>query len=374
MYPFNLRIYNVNVYLDTTIHERYNYLEYTKSETGMATIKDVAAKAGVSIATVSRVLNRTGSCTTETKEKVLQAVEKLGYRINLTAKSLKTGQTSVIGIALSGPYLLETPMIIRSALIVLQRQGFAVEVILDASMDTCVTLMKEGRLDGLLLIDMQRDEASLKRLIKTECRFVLLGGDTDREDVNLVQIDFFGGGYAATKHLISRGHREILFAEDNTQLPYTQEIKRGYLFALDENGIPYSEALLKGDSGDSLNKESIGYNSLNRLDIKTNASALLMTNDRIAQGALSAAREMRIKVPAELSVIGFGDHSQSDFSRPGLTSVKVPYAQQGELGAEILVNNIRRGDSIVKRVTLQTQLALRHTVTLHPRKVHGDRP
>ena len=67
----------------------------------MATIKDVAAKAGVSIATVSRVLNRTGTCTTETKERVLRAVEELGYRINLTAKSLKTGHTSVIGIALS---------------------------------------------------------------------------------------------------------------------------------------------------------------------------------------------------------------------------------------------------------------------------------
>ena len=340
----------------------------------MATIKDVAAKAGVSIATVSRVLNRTGTCTTETKERVLRAVEELGYRINLTAKSLKTGHTSVIGIALSGVYLLETPVIIRSALMMLQTQGFVVEVILDASMDTCVTLMKEGRLDGLLLIDMQRDEASLKRLIKTESRFVFLGGDTDREDVNLVQIDFFGGGYTATKHLISRGHREILFAEDNIHLPYTQEIKRGYLFALDENGIPYSEALLKGDSGDSLNKERIGYHSLNSMDIETTASALLMTNDRIAQGALSAARERGIKVPAELSVIGFGDHSQSDFSRPSLTSVKVPYAQQGELGAEILVNNIRRGDNIVKRVTLQTQLALRHTVTQNPRKVNGDRP
>lgn len=334
----------------------------------MATIKDVAAKAGVSIATVSRVLNHTGTCTQETEKKVLRAVEELGYRINLTAKSLKTGHTSIIGIALSESCLLETPVIIRSIVRVLQQQDFAVEIILDAPIEKCVTLMKEGRLDGLLLFDMQRDEASLKRLIKTERSFVFLGGDSDREDVNLVEIDFFGGGYAATKYLISRGHREILFAEDNRQLPYAQEIKRGYLFALDENGIPYSEELLKGGSGSSLNKERIGYDALGSIDTSTKASAVLMTNDRIAQGALSAARDRGIGVPDKLSVIGFGDLPQSDFCLPGLTSVKVPYAQQGELGAEILVNNIRRGDSIVKRVTLQTQLMERHTVAAKPRK------
>jgi LacI family transcriptional regulator len=337
------------------------------------TIKDVAAMAGVSIATVSRVLNQTGSITTETRKKVLQAVEELGYRINLTAKSLKTGKTSIIGVVLTGAYFLESPAIVHSALTVLQQQGFAVEIVLDASMDSCVELMKEGRLDGLLLVDMQRDEISMKRLIKTETPFVLLGGDTDREDVNLVAIDYFGGGYAATKHLISRGHRDILFAEDSPRLPFTQEIKRGYLFALDENGIPYSEALLMGGVEDSLQKERIGYNAVSSLDLETAPSALLLTNDRIAQGALFAARESGTDVPTQLSVIGFGDHAQSDFSHPGLTSVKLPYSQQGELGAEILINNIRRGDSIVKRVTLQTQLVQRRTVAPHPRKKTGSR-
>lgn len=337
----------------------------------MATIRDVAAKAGVSIATVSRVLNHSGTCTAETEKRVQQAVEELGYRINLTAKSLKTGHTSIIGIALSEARLLETPVIISSILTVLQSQGFAVEVILDASLNACVSLMKEGRLDGLLLVDMQRDEASLKRLMKMECRFVLIGGDTAREDVNLVQIDFFGGSYTATKHLISRGHRQILFSEDNTHLPYTQEIKRGYLFALDENGIPYSEELLMREFGGNLSKERIGYDSLNCINMK--ATAALMTNDRIAQGALSAARQRGVAVPDELSIIGFGDHSQSGFSMPRLTSVKVPYTQQGELGAEILVNNIRRGDSIVKRVTLQTQLIERHTVGMKPRNAQHNR-
>ena len=336
----------------------------------MATIKDVAARAGVSIATVSRVLNRTGNITPETRDKVHQAVEELGYRINLTAKSLKTGKTSFIGIVLSSASMTDRPYGILSALTVLRQQGFAVEIIVDASIDACVPLMKEGRLDGLLLVDIPGDDSAMKRLVEMKTPFVLLDGDTDREDVNLVQIDYFGGGYIATKHLIARGHHDILFAEDSPHLPYTQEIRRGYLVALDENGIPYSEALLKpGDK--KLSKEKMGYDALQTVADTAQASALLMTDDRIAQGALSAARDRGIEVPGGLSVIGFGDTPYSAFSHPGLTSVKLPHTQQGELGAEILVNNIRREDSIVKRVTLQTQLIQRHSVKPTPRKNRG---
>jgi LacI family transcriptional regulator len=336
----------------------------------MSTIKDVAARAGVSIATVSRVLNRTGNITPATRDKVIQAVKELGYRINLTAKSLKTGKTSFIGIVLSSASMTDRPAGILSALTVLRQQGFAVEIIVDASLESCVPLMKEGRLDGLLLVDMPGDDSAMKRLVEMKIPFVLLDGDTDREDVNLVQIDYFGGGYTATKHLVSRGHRDILFAEDSPHLPYTQELKRGYLFALDENGIPYSELLLKpGEEG--LSKERMGYDALRSVADTGQASALLMTDDRIAQGALSAARDRGIEVPDGLSVIGFGDTPYSAFSHPGLTSVKLPYTQQGELGAEILVNNIRREDSIVKRVTLQTQLIQRHSVKPTPRKNAG---
>jgi DNA-binding LacI/PurR family transcriptional regulator len=334
----------------------------------MATIKDVAVQAGVSIATVSRVLNHTGTYTKETEKKVLRAVENLGYRINLTARSLKTGHTGTIGIAVTQSCLMETPAIIHSALRVLQQQGFSVEIILDAPLEACVSLLKEGRQDGLLLIDMRRDEASLRRLMHTEYSFVFLGGETDREDVNLVEIDIFGGGYTATKHLIAAGHRDILFIEDNTELPYTQEIKRGYLFALDENGISYKEELLIPSSGSNTEKERSGYDAVRTGRKDGRYSAVLTTSDHIAFGVLSAARDSGIAVPEQLSVTGFGNLPQSAYCNPGLTSVKVPYAQQGELGAEILVNNIRRRDSIVKRVRLQTQLIERRTVA---RKLRG---
>jgi LacI family transcriptional regulator len=255
---------------------------------------------------------------------------------------------------------------------VLEQLGFSVEIILDAPLEACVSLLKEGKQDGLLLIDMQRDEASLRKLMRTEYSFVLLGGETDREDVNLVEVDCFGGGYTTTKHLIAAGHRDILFIEDNTELPYTQEIKRGYLFALDENGISYKEELLIRSSGSNLEKEISGYDAVRKGEQGVQYSAVLTTSDRIAFGVLSAARDSGISVPAELSVTGFGNLPQSAYCIPALTSVKVPYAQQGELGAEILVNNIRRRDSIVKRVRLQTQMIERQTVARKLLKTEKD--
>jgi len=332
----------------------------------MVTIRDVASRAGVSIATVSRVLNRTGNYTAETEKRVRGAVEELGYTTNLTARSLKTGRTGTIAILMMEYVLLETPEIIGSVCRVVQEQGFTLEMIIDGDLEHAVTLMGEGKHDGLLLIDPLRDEAALSKLVKTNQSFVLLGGETDREDVNLVEIDHFGAGYTVTSELIAQGHRDILFIEDNGDLLYTKEIKRGYLFALDENGIPYKEELLVRTSGWTGGKESIGYDALQATTGTAGYTAVLTTNDRIAFGVLSAARMIDLSVPLQLSVIGYGDLPQSDHAIPPLSTVTVPYRQLGELGAEILVNNISRRDRIVKRVKLQTQMVHRNSLSKIP--------
>jgi LacI family transcriptional regulator len=328
----------------------------------MATIKDVASLAGVSIATVSRVLNGTGRYTPETERRVRRSTEELGYRTNLTARSLKTGRTGAIGIVIGDACLLESPEIVWSAVHMVQGLGFTVEMVLGADSKRSVLLMGEGKHDGLLLVHAPRDEVALGNLLSIGRSFVLLGGDTNREDVNLVEIDHFGGGYTVTSELISQGHRNILFIEDNPTMLYTQEMKRGYLFALDENGIGYSEELLVRSEGNtSGEKETLGYDLVRSRGDTDQFTAVLTTNDRIAIGVLSAARELGIEIPTRLSVFGYGNMPQSAHSVPKLTTVMVPNMQLAELGAEILVNNVRRRDSIVKRVKLQTQVVHRQS-------------
>jgi len=329
----------------------------------MATVKDVAERAGVSIATVSRVLNKKGRYTKATEQKVYEAVQELKYTVNLTAKSLKTGLTGTIGILVNEYYLLSCPEILEAAIKMLKTQRFSIEIVLNATLEDSITLFGEGKYDGLLLIESSRDDRSLRTLIETKQNFVLLGGDTAREDVNLVEIDYFQGGYITTKQLISLGHTHILFIEDNPELYFTQEIKRGFLFALDENGIQYKKDLLIHGNGElPYKKEFLGYSTVKALLNKNTFSAVLTTDDRIACAVLRAASEEGSKVPDHISVIGFGDLNQSEFLLPPLTTVKTPTSQMGELGAEILVNNIKRQDNIVKRVKLKTHLVKRNTL------------
>jgi len=342
----------------------------------MATIRDVASRAGVSIATVSRVLNEKGFSTPDTKRRVHQAARELNYTVNRTARSLKTGKTTAIAVLLRGYHLLDTPEIVETVCRVVQQQGFTVELVVDGDLRTAVALSGAGRHDGLLLIDVPRDEAALSALVRRGQRLVLLGGDSEREDINLVEIDHFGAAYAATSELIALGHRDILLVEDNSDLSYTQELKRGYLFALDEQGIAYREELLIQCSGHSTEKETLGRDALYRAGNElgcTSCTAVLATHDRIAFGVLSAAAELGRGIPQDLSVIGYGNIPLSAHGNPALTTVRVPFRQLAELGAEILVNSINREDSIVKRVTLQAQLVLRDTLGRGP-FAHGGAP
>ncbi len=328
----------------------------------MITIREVAKKAGVSIATVSRVLNKNGTCTAKTQENVYRAVSELGYTANLTAKSLKTGRTGNIGITIKSFYFINLPQILEAAMTVFHKQMFTTEVLTNIGLSECSARFKEGRYDGLLLVEPERDNRSLRELIETKKNFVLLGGETEREDVNLVEIDYFQGGYNATKQLLSLGHQDILFIDDNPSLYFTQEIKRGFLFALDESGTMYREDLLIScDAAASYDREFFGYRKLTEHLKSAAFTAVLTTDDRIASGVLKAARDAGIAIPEELSIIGFGDMSHSAYLFPPLTTVRSPAAQMGELGAEILVNNIRRNDGVIKRVKLKTQFIMRNT-------------
>jgi DNA-binding LacI/PurR family transcriptional regulator len=368
------------------------------------TIRDVAREAGVSIATVSRVMNRIGRYSAETERLVLEAAERVGYAANLPARILKTGVARTIGLVAAECILVNSPALLSAAGRVLRANGFAIQLFPGADLGECVTVAREKRVDGLLLAFVGRDDRALARLLKTGTAFVLLGGDVEREDVNLVEIDFFQGGYLATQHLLHLGHRDILFAQDRPRSLPSGEILRGHLFALDESGIQYREELTgsreagyAGDSNDAapaardaggnegagdrspldggppdgyplgLPLEREGYErvgrALGRGGAHARFSAVLATDDRIAYGALRALEEQGLGVPEDRSVAGFGDAGPSAYLHKPLTTVDVPYRQQGELGAEILVNNILRKDEVVKRVKLKVHLIRRETTS-----------
>ncbi len=329
----------------------------------MATIKDVAQRASVSIATVSRVLNGKGAYTKQTEEIVRKTALELGYTPNLTAKGLKTGLTGTIAVVMHGYMLLSFPHLLHSIISVVKAQKYGVEVIAAETFEDCAELARSGKYDGLLISGVAGTSGAIGALVRTGRDFVILGENIEREDVNLVEIDYFQGGYVATRHLIHSGHTKILFIQ-HTTMPFSpREILRGYLFAHDENGIQYSEDLIyrKGEACSEI-EEDLGFNAVKTTLHHTSYSAVLTTDDRIAFGAIKALKDEGLEVPRDRSVLGFGNHSSSAYMSPPLTTVELPIRQMGELGAEILINNIKRKDFIVKRVKLKVQLIKRDSL------------
>ena len=249
----------------------------------------------------------------------------------------------------------------------LHSHNFSLEIILDSNLSDCSRLLSEGKFDGLLITDANVEPGGLRELIERAGDLVFLGGDIEREDVNLVEIDYFQGGYLATNQLISLGHTDILLVEDNTSQFFTQEIKRGYLFSLDENGIQYKEPLIvRGESPKAAVRETIGFTAVKQSFREVSFSAVLTTDDKIAYGALKAIREEGLRVPEDVSVIGFGNMSPSEYIVPRLSTIEIPISQMGELGAEILLNNITRKDRIIKRVKLKIQMIDRKSMSTKP--------
>ena len=326
----------------------------------MATLKDVAQRASVSIATASRVLNGKGTYTKTTEEIVRKTALELGYTPNLTAKGLKTGLTGTIAVAIHSYMLLSFPHLLHSIISVVKTQRYGVEVVAVETFEDCAGLARSGKYDGLLISGVTGISGALGALVRTGSEFVILGENIEREDVNLVEIDCFQGGYVATRHLIHSGHKRILFIQNTTIPFFSREILRGYLFAHDENGIQYREELIyrKGESCSEI-EEDLGFNAVKKTLHHFPYSAVLTTDDRIAFGAIRALQNEGLKVPRDTSVLGFGNHSASAYVSPPLTTVELPIRQMGELGAEILMNNIKRKDLIVKRVKLKVQLIKR---------------
>jgi len=207
----------------------------------MATIKDVAKKANVSIATVSRVLNNRGKYSKEIKEKVLEAARSLDYKINIGARGLKTGKTQIIAISIPEYYLSQYPEILTSMVPYLSSNNFHTDLLVSTKLRKLFEYIKEGRYDGAIIISPEQDEKSIHNIVKENIPCVFAYKEMDREDISTVSIDFFQAGYIATKYLIKAGHKSIIFAGINNSSFASKEMERGYLFAHDEYGIQYIE-------------------------------------------------------------------------------------------------------------------------------------
>jgi len=326
------------------------------------TIKEVAKKAAVSTATVSRVFNNTGPVEAKTRQRVLTTAKKLRYTPNAAGRSLSTKRTDALGLLLPDIYGEFFSEVIRGADQTAQQNRYHLLVSSSHNhreeIEAALRVMS-GRVDGLILMSPQIDAQTLKSNLPLNLPVVLLNCFVDGVSFDSLNIDNFGGAYQMTRHLIQHGHQCVALIKGNAGNLDADERFRGYRQALQENHIAASEAL---EISGSFSEES-GYDAVKKiLALTPRPTAIFASNDSMAIGALGALRELGVAIPSAMALVGFDDIPIARFLSPTLTSVRVSIHELGALATQKLVHAIREKNHHAKQhAVIPTSLALRES-------------
>jgi LacI family transcriptional regulator len=326
----------------------------------MPTIKEVAARAGVSVGTVSNVLSGVPTVQRDLRARVQRAIKVLGYRPNLIARSLKQQRTNTLGIVVSDITNPFFPELIRGAEETALAKGF---LLLTCNTDDqlerekqILDMLEQRRIDGLLLVPAIRksSNAHIARFVQSGIPVVCLDRAPEGIDVDSVTVDNEGGAKACVAHLISRGHRRIAILAGRRTMYITSERLAGYKTALAEAGIGFDKQLvLEGD----FHRRSAYLLSRSVLSTPDRPTAVFSSNFLMTEGLLQAAEELRLKIPRDLSVATFDEPEIADVFHPRLTAVSQPARRIGEEGTRLLLERIENKERRPARhIVLPTEL------------------
>lgn len=330
------------------------------------TIVDVAREAGVSYATVSRVINHADYVKPETRERVTAALNRLGYVGNRQARTLRGGRTYTIGLLVRGLDTGYIGEIVRGIDRELVEHHYDLMLYTThwrqhnktTSEATYVETLTRGMVDGLLLVLPRTPENYLEWLRERHFPYVLIdhqGIDSVGPAVGATNRQ---GGHDATHYLLELGHRRIGFITGDMQLGCAHDRLQGYKEALQEQGIAFDEQWVV--EGDFL--QPSGYaGATTLLGRQQRPTAIVVSNDVMAFGVMEAVRDHGLRIPEDISIIGFDDIPQAASVHPPLTTIRQPLEEMGRVAAQLLLEIIENDNQPGKHIALPTQLIVRHS-------------
>ncbi|MFW6205662.1 MAG: LacI family DNA-binding transcriptional regulator [Gemmatimonadota bacterium] len=327
------------------------------------TIRDVARQAGVSVATVSRVLNNSGPVSSSTRRRVEAVAEALDYVPHGGARSLITRRTTNLGVILPDLYGEFFSELIRGMDRATRAAGY--HLLLSGSHAADVELAAalramRGRVDGLILMSPEITPAELVELIPRGLPVVLINTEVGKNGrFDTLNVDNRGGAYAAVQHLVSAGHSRIALINGRLANHDARERRLGYRRALEEAGLESaSELELESD----FTKAGGQRAARALLELEPRPTAVFAANDSMAVGALSAFREAGLRVPDEMAVVGFDDIPIAEYVTPPLSTVKVDLLRFGERAVELVVDSLTDPSGREPRDEIvETQLVIRRS-------------
>lgn len=293
------------------------------------TVLDVARLAKVSVSTVSRILNGSARVSAEKRDAVEAAIRALDFRPNLFARSLKMGTTMTVGVVTQD---IESPFftrVMRGVEDALSGSGYAPIIVSGhwnaVEEEERIRLLMARRVDGIVIITGRLEDATVRELAQRQ-PIVMAGREVEAHNVRSVYFDQEYGGYLATRHLLSMGHRRIAYISGARDQLDAQRRFAGYCRALQEAGVDYDEVLVQ--SGDFT--ENGGVLAMTRLlDSQQAFTAVFAANDQTAIGARMVLHRRGIRVPDDISLVGFDDLPVSAYLTPPLTTVRQPLFEMG---------------------------------------------
>lgn len=325
------------------------------------TIYDVAKKANVSIATVSKVINDTGRISEKTKSKVKDAMVELNYRPNMIASALMGKQTKTIGLLipdLANPFFSELARSIED-----QGHELGYNLVIcntDYKMEkeiNYLTLLKQKQVDGFILASGFENFDKVKEIISEDTPVVIVARDFPMFSIDAVAIDDFMGGYLAAEHLVELGHENIgVVARD---LYSNRERLRGFNYLLEEKGLEVKKNFQYVKHMDHIQAGREMMEVYSKSDqIPT---AIFACNDLLAAGVIQYAKEIGLNVPEDLSVIGFDNTSIASIVEPPLTTIAQPIQGMGKEVMNLIVSLIKGKKEEKSRIILLPSLVKRKT-------------
>ncbi|WP_353987122.1 LacI family DNA-binding transcriptional regulator [Ruicaihuangia caeni] len=334
----------------------------------MVTIREVAEAAGVSQATAARALNGYGSVSARALERVTESAARLGYKTNMIAQALRLGQTRAIGFV---PGDIENPFFAKIARHLgdtLEASGYT--LLLSSSDERpdrerkVVETLRQHMVSGFVVAPTAQDDAPhLAQLVEDGVPLVLIDRRVEGLRADSVTVNNEGAGFQAVLHLIEHGHRDIAILVDDLQIASSAERFAGYQKALDAHGIRLEPTYI-GVGGAS--REG-AYEAAHRvLTLAHRPTALFATDNFMTEGALRALRDLGLRMPADVSIVGFDDFDLTTFVDPAVTVVAQPIAELGQEAGRLILRRLEGAEDEPHNVNLLAELIIRGSVEAPP--------
>jgi len=340
----------------------------------MTTIKDVAKKAGVSVSTVSYALSRTRPISEATRQRIMHAVEELNYHPNLLASGLIHKRTRIIALlyptlALSSLDDLPTEFIASVTNVAYERDYGLLLFTHELGEAEILRLMGQGLVDGLILMEVLRDDPRVELMKKSGYPFSLIGHNANNDGVSFVDMDFYTAYRIAVEHLAGLNHQEIAFLPtildiEQPKHNYLFESIRGFRETVQRLGIQGTvhgcDPTIQG-----------GYEAMkDLLEKQPGLSAVITGNELIYNGVSQALHEKGLDMPGDISVIGVISRRSAEKYSPKITTISLPAIEMGRTGAELLINQLEDPNFKRQQVMMPPELVIRQSTC--PRKVEAS--